>query len=594
MLEVADCAAWTWDARPYPAFPALTSVWADGPNWTLGHWLNGRIGTGELGLIVRELCLRAGLTDAQIDVSALAGAVPGFRIDAIESPRASIAQLARFFGLIAVESEGRIRFLPRGASALRVIEPDDLVAPDDPAGEAIEITRAQESELDAALKWRLMRSDEDYDAVAVEAQRRIGALARVNAEDFAIAHIPSEADRQVRRALAESRAARETAVFRLPPSALALDPGDVVALSRDGRLLPFRIGSVADGPSRAIEAVRVDAGAYGLAPGAILPATPKTPAIFGAPETIFLDLPQLSDAVPAHQSLVAARSDPWTPQALWRSAGGDDWQFLARIERPARIGTLVDDFYSGPTSRFDRGNVLTVDLRGGTLQSVTDLALFAGTNALALETVAGWEIVQFGLAELVASGRYRLTRLLRGQRGTEFAMQPVTAVGARVVVLDDALVPVPVSLAELDLPYRWRIGPASRPFTDSAYREIAFAAGGAGLRPFSPVHVRTEWLTGGDLSIRWIRRSRDLAADAWTGIEVPLAEESEAYEVEVMDGATVKRVLASSITSVSYTAAQQTADFGAALVSGDSLALRLYQLSARVGHGAPASVTLTI
>ena len=39
--------------------------------------------------------------------------------------------------------------------------------------------------------------------------------------------------------------------------------------------------------------------------------------------------------------------------------------------------------------------------------------------------------------------------------------------------------------------------------------------------------------------IRWTRRSRALAADSWTAAEVPLAEESEAYEVEILDGATV-------------------------------------------------------
>ena len=37
MVHVPECAAWTWDARPYPFFPALTDVWTDGANWRLGH-----------------------------------------------------------------------------------------------------------------------------------------------------------------------------------------------------------------------------------------------------------------------------------------------------------------------------------------------------------------------------------------------------------------------------------------------------------------------------------------------------------------------------------------------------------------------------
>ena len=68
----------------------------------------------------------------------------------------------------------------------------------------------------------------------------------------------------------------------------------------------------------------------------------------------------------------------------------------------------------------------------GTLQSVTDLALFAGANALAVESTPGvWEILQAGEAELLAPGKYRLTRLLRGQRGTENAMGNPAPAGSR-------------------------------------------------------------------------------------------------------------------------------------------------------------------
>ena len=39
-------------------------------------------------------------------------------------------------------------------------------------------------------------------------------------------------------------------------------------------------------------------------------------------------------------------------------------------------------------------------------------------------------------------------------------------------------------------------------------------------------------------------------------------------------------------------AAQQTADWGALLGPGDTLPIRIFQLSALIGRGAPASVTL--
>jgi hypothetical protein len=231
-----------------------------------------------------------------------------------------------------------------------------------------------------------------------------------------------------------------------------------------------------------------------------------------------------------------------------------------------------------------------------TLESVTDLALFGGTNALAVEAAPGiWEVVQAGDVELIAPGRYRLTRLLRGQRGTEGAMANPAPAGARVVVVDQALATLPVAEAELGMPWNWRVGPASRPISDESYVAGTFTPAGAGLRPFSAVHVEQPWRKAcslGDLTIRWKRRSRSLSADSWSGFEVPLTEEAEAYEVEILDGATVKRTLVTGTTSVTYSGTQQMPDWGALLGPGDTLDVRIYQISALVGRGAPAVATL--
>jgi hypothetical protein len=81
-------------------------------------------------------------------------------------------------------------------------------------------------------------------------------------------------------------------------------------------------------------------------------------------------------------------------------------------------------------------------------------------------------------------------------------------------------------------------------------------------------------------------------ADAWEQVEVPIAEDIEGYDVQILDSAAVKRTLTSSTTSVLYTAAQQTADWGAPLGTSQTLAIRIFQLSNRLGRGTPASVTL--
>ena len=73
-------------------------------------------------------------------------------------------------------------------------------------------------------------------------------------------------------------------------------------------------------------------------------------------------------------------------------------------------------------------------------------------------------------------------------------------------------------------------------------------------------------------------------------VSVPLNEESEAYEVDVLSGSTVVRTLSADTPSVLYAAADEIADFGAPQAS---LAVRVYQMSATVGRGFPASATLT-
>lgn len=46
MIEWGQVSVWTWDARPFPAFPNRDDIWGDAPNWPLGHWINGRIYAG--------------------------------------------------------------------------------------------------------------------------------------------------------------------------------------------------------------------------------------------------------------------------------------------------------------------------------------------------------------------------------------------------------------------------------------------------------------------------------------------------------------------------------------------------------------------
>ncbi len=99
---------------------------------------------------------------------------------------------------------------------------------------------------------------------------------------------------------------------------------------------------------------------------------------------------------------------------------------------------------------------------------------------------------------------------------------------------------------------------------------------------------------GGNLTTRWVRRDRALLADSREVARIPFSEASATYEVDILDGSTVLRVLETSAPSVTYTAAQHTADWGAPLAPGTTLRIRIYQLSATFGRSVPLTVTLTL
>ncbi len=226
------------------------------------------------------------------------------------------------------------------------------------------------------------------------------------------------------------------------------------------------------------------------------------------------------------------------------------------------------------------------------LTSVTDMELFAGANSLAIEAAPGiWEIVQAGTIELVAPGRYRLTRLLRGQRGTEDAIGDPTPAGERVIVLNGALQPLSVSEADLGLPWNWRVGPASAAPSDLVMAVLTFTPEGRGLKPFAPAQLRIRKEANGDLALRWTQRSRALSADSWVLAEAPMMEASEIYDLELLNGTTVVRtVFGLTSPAFTYDSAMQTSDFGGPVTS---LTVRIYQLGA-LGRGTPLETTISI
>jgi len=579
-------AVWTWDARPYPAWPSRTDAWGDGALWPLGHWLNGKIDIADLAALVAERCERVAFT--QYDVAELYGIVVGYVRDRPMSPRAEIEMLMNAFAFDAAESEGFVKFMLRGRAAGLSFSPDDCVLSEQ--GDLVKLTRAQETDLPDIVSLTFIDGSKDYQSGTVAASRIAGYSERKT--DVTVPLVMDEVQAQsiADRALAEAWVGRETSKHALPPDQVALDAGDVINLVIDGRPREFRLTRINDAWSRSMEAQRSEAAVYGPPlPGDAAPSF-NPPPVYGRAILELMDLPVLHDSDPGYAPYVGTSATPFSGATLMDSPTGVDYALDTLLPIRATIGETVFDFWSGPTAYFDIVNTLRVKLYSGELASLDEATILSGrANALAVRNADGeWEILQFATATLVDAGVYDLTDLLRGRLGTEHAMRSPVAAGARVVVLDGAIAQIDAALSERGVARFYKWGPSSLDPSDIAWQQDTFTSRCVGLLPWSPVHVGGIRNGAGDLAISWVRRTR--FGGVWAdGADVPLNEENERYEVDVLNGANVMRTLSATSPAAIYTAAEQTADFGS---PQPAVAMKVYQISATVGRGWPAAATL--
>ncbi|MFV0383679.1 baseplate multidomain protein megatron [Paracoccus sp. (in: a-proteobacteria)] len=531
MIPLARAHVWCWDARPFPAFPSRRDLWSDGPAWERGHWLNGRAGAVPLASVVGDLCREAGVRAH--DVSGLSGIVRGFRLAGGESGRAALQPLMLAHGFDAVERDGVLRFVMRDGLSRVDLGPEDLALADGLTG--FETARAPDPATAGRIRLTHVAAEADYGAATAETMLPDGDQEAVASSEFAMLLTRAEGREIAERWLAEALISRDTARFALPPSFAALGPGDVVRVAQPGvETRRWRIDRVERAGAITIDAVRVEPGAYRPAgqiddETAIRPYVPPMPVW-----PLFMDLPLLRGDEKPHAPYLAVRSRPWpgtvAAYVSVEEEGGFDLNLT--LTRRAIIGRTQNALMAARPGVIDRGAPLRVRIRGDQLRSVTQRALLAGANVLAIGdgTPENWEVMQFARVVPVPdmANLWEISGRLRGQAGTDGIMPTVWPAGSLVVLMDGAARQVNMSPGARGQERFWRIGPALRAPDDASFRSRRTETRGIGLRPYAPCHLRAN---GPALS--WIRRTR-IDGDGWDGADVPLGESSERYHVRLL------------------------------------------------------------
>ncbi len=590
MVDATAIHWWTWDARPYPAFPLLSDVWSDGANWETGHWLNGRLGAPTAEALVAQILADYGAQATA--VSDLDGTVDGYLVDQVMSARDAIAPLSRLLAFEAYESGDTFRFARRGRKPHQTVTGDDLV--EESKNPLVSIKRAQETELPAEIAIGFADALADYRSSSVNSRRLTGGSRRVASYDSGAVLSSAVAGGLADMLLQDIWAGRETVALALPPSALALEPADICTLDLgDGDTRTLLVTRVEDAGLRRIEARTIEPDILAPVPAASRALAPQSVGLDSPPEVLLLDLPLITGAEPGNAPRIAAFAEPW-PGAIAVSLGTAESGFVARqtLARRAVMGELTAPLAAGPIARWDRGNVLSLTLYGGVLASEPRLGVLNGANLAAIGSAAtGWEVIQFQTATLTGTNSWRLDSLLRGQAGTGDIAEAGHATGARFVSLDGAVPLLTLSEAESGLALTVRCGPAGAIYDPDVFVDVALGRCRRGLACLPPVHlVAARDAASGDVTFGWVRQTR-IGGDGWEPVEVPLGETGEGYEVSIFDGETLKRTIAVAAPSATYASADQTADFGDL---PDDLSVTVAQVSPTEGPGIATAQTLAV
>lgn len=473
-----------------------------------------------------------------------------------DSVRGAIESMAEVVPLSLAEREGALILESGSGTSAVFLERGGQGCNVEGAGGRTALTRRGAAEVPGEVSIAYYDFERDYQTGLQRAKR---AEASGPAERHALAAVLTAGDAKAlaERRLASLWAGRSRAKVHLAWRLGGIRPGASVVIEGEPgrwRVERWSLEHMVVG----LELVSLPAGG-----GAVLPpaspgrSTAQPDALHGPTTLLLLDLPLGADKLPTRPYLLVAAAGQ---EAGWRGAallasydGGDSWEPAGRTAAPAVMGSAVTALAPAGSTLIDLRGQVEVELLNESmwLEARSDDALAGGANLAAL----GNELIQFGGAEPLGGGRFRLTRLLRGRWGTEWAAAGHSAGEGFAMIRQETLAVVE--------PPAGRVGGEARLLAtgigDGGEGVPAVRAiNGEATRPPSPVHLQAETGPDGDIVIGWVRRSR--LGWSWTDeADTPLGEESEAYSL-LLSGASFERTVTLVEPGYHYSLAEQLED----------------------------------
>lgn len=462
------------------------------------------------------------LTDASAAaiVSAVDEKVMGFAAYG-RSIRSAVEPLVECFGLELFDDGTELRS-PAHEAALPIALEDLGNSAESKQLPRLVRDQSPAAELPATLRLTYYDAARDYQTG--EAQVSAAEQPRIERQHDLPAVMDAAAAKSVAHGMiARAWAERDRLTLRLPPNMIGLEPGRTLRLALsacDWRLEKATIeGFVVVAELRPLSS---RAGAVEGDGGRIVPNVDTN---VGPLSLALLEVP--SGAALASDDpvglLAATTAIGWRRQPVTVSFGGQS----STIEVPRGkgvVGRVQGALGAGSSDLADDRNSVLVTLvdHDQWLTSCDDDALAAGENL----AMVGNELIQFAEATPLGEGQFRLSHLLRGRGGSEWACGGHLADELFCLLKSGTVEVLPLPL--------WAVGATLAAVAPrGAATSMEFQ--GESIRPPAPVNLAADIEANGDLVLSWTRRSR--RGFAWVdGADAPLGETSEQYHVSLASG----------------------------------------------------------
>lgn len=563
----------------------------------------------DLADVLAAECRLAGL---EADVSEVTGQIYGYGDRSATPPRGVIEDLTRVNFVDWAQIDGLQTFFPRQTSAFRTIDINDTGMALNAEPDPVLITEEYPAALD--MPEQMIISYPSYNAAY-----RIGSQAGTDDDDQKFSDEPSQADEtgapiKVRRnrtmefstaqVLTDDDAAkvadimfnalRDAAIVfktNVGPKHMDLHPGLVVNVPLDDTRTAKAVVTKMSGDQVIELELRKRGDSFtSQAVGQPTPYVVDTLLDPADATPVLIDghlLRAVDDNDSFYAGVAVISQGNFRSASIYRSEdGGETYSPWAGFTNGMIRGIALAALPARGHDAIDRATSFTIAVPVGTApDSITEAQLLASetTNGFAVwnPTLGDWEYIRAASVVDNLDGTWTLSTLLRGLKGTEFAMSGHVA-GATVYHLDDQAMTRAAS-GDRTLSRIYVAVPTSTVF-DSA-GGVTFTNMGKGLRCWSPTDLRVARDGSGNISASFFRRDR--LGQEWPedGPEdPPMSEASESYKVRIYDGSWVlKRTLPTVFTGTfTYSATDQTTDFGSAQ---SNINFGIVQVSAVYGDG---------